>query len=379
MNETTMNIDDVDIIDVTTDAERDQVYRFRYDVYVDEMDRYGETADHADRRLIEADDKHARLVLIKHRDRVIGTARLSCGGDAGALNDRIVAQYDLQPFLDAVPHEHIAVGERLMVAPEYRGGPLLFRFIAESIVKCRALGIQLLFGDCEPHLLNPYQALGYRTYTRRHVNKPETGYLIPIVFVLGDLDYLRAIDSPLWNVLKDDGPACGVPENLDGLLADSDSILSQTIDSRGEEWALLQQRIREVGFEELSLFTGMTGDEIDACLARSVRIDCNQGDRLIKQGNPAKNLYAVIRGNVEVKSGDMVVAVRSPGDVIGEIAFFLELPRTMDVVAATDDVEVVSFSASALRKLIKTQPEAATKLLFNMSRLLCMKVVGTAR
>jgi CRP-like cAMP-binding protein len=71
--------------------------------------------------------------------------------------------------------------------------------------------------------------------------------------------------------------------------------------------------------------------------------------------------------------------VRSSGDVIGEIAFFMELPRTMDVVAATDDVEVVSFSQSALRNLIKTQPDAATKLLFNMARLLCMKVVETAK
>ena len=309
---------------------------------------------------------------------MIGTARLSCGADAGALNARIVEQYDLQPFLDAVPHEHIAVGERLMLAPEYRGGPLLFRFIAESMVKCRALGVQLLFGDCEPHLLNPYQALGYRTYTRSHVNKPETGYLIPIVFVLGDLDYLRGIGSPLCDVLEKDGHVCGIPEQLSTLLADSGSILSQTLDSRGEEWGLLQQRIREVGFEELSLFSGMTDDEIDACLSRSVRIDCKKGDRLIKQGNPAKNIYAVIQGNVEVKAGDEVVAVRSPGDVIGEIAFFLELPRTMDVVAANNDVEVVSFSAGALRTLIKTQPEAATKLLFNMSRLLCMKVVGTA-
>ncbi|MCG8468088.1 MAG: cyclic nucleotide-binding domain-containing protein, partial [Gemmatimonadetes bacterium] len=45
---------------------------------------------------------------------------------------------------------------------------------------------------------------------------------------------------------------------------------------------------------------------------------------------------------LEVKAGDEVVAVRSAGDVIGEIAFFMELPRTMDVVAATDDVEQAS-------------------------------------
>ncbi|MBW1755396.1 MAG: cyclic nucleotide-binding domain-containing protein [Deltaproteobacteria bacterium] len=160
-------------------------------------------------------------------------------------------------------------------------------------------------------------------------------------------------------------------------MASGKSILSNRLDSQGEEWALLQERIREVGVQELSLFSGMNDEEIDACLAKSVRIDCHKGDALIKKGNPAKNLYAVIRENLEVKSGDEVVAVRSAGDVIGEIAFFLTLPRTMDVVAATDDVEVVSFSASALQKLIRTQPEAATKLLFNISKLLCVKVVGT--
>lgn len=372
-----MNIDEVDIIDVTTDEEREAVYRFRYDVYVEEMGRYGDVADHEGRRLVEPDDALAELTLIRHGDRVIGTARLSPGAVPGALNARVVEQYDLQPFLHAIPEERIAVGERLMFAPEYRGGPLLFKFISESFLKFRKKGIQLFFGDCEPHLLNPYQAFGYRPYTRRHVNKPETGYLIPIVFVTGDLEYLKSIGSPLWGMLKD-APNPGVPANLAPLLTGGSSILSYTLDRKGEQWAFLQDRIREVGVQELSLFSGMSDEETEACLAKSVRINCQRGDTLIKKGNPAKNLYAVIRGNLEVKSGDDVVAVRSPGDIIGEIAFFLGLPRTMDVVAATDEVEVVSFSASALRKLIKAQPEAATKLLFNMSKLLCMKVVGTA-
>jgi len=374
-----MDLDAVEIVDVTTDAQREEVYRFRYDIYVEEMGRYGEVADHAGRRLVEPDDELAELKLILHKGRVVGTARLSWGGVPGALSERIVEQYDLQPFLDAVPHERLAVGERLMFPPEYRGGPLLSKFISESLREFRRKGIQLFFGDCEPHLLNPYQSFGYRPYTRRHLNKPETGYLIPIVFVLGDLDYLKSIGSPLWKELADDGADPGVPDGLDALLTDSQSILSSRLDSHSKQWALLQERIREVGLQELSLFAGMNDEEIDACLQKSVRINCQKGDTLIKKGNPAKNLYTVIRGALEIRSGDEVMAVRSAGDVIGEIAFFMELPRTMDVVAATDDVEVVSFSQSALRKLIKTQPDASTQLLFNIARLLCMKVVGAAR
>jgi hypothetical protein len=374
-----MDLNQIVIEDVTTDVQREQVYRFRYEIYVQELGRYGDVADHENRRLVEVEDEVARLKLVKNGEQVIGTARLSWGGVPDALNERIVDQYDLQPFLDAVPHEHLAVGERLMFAPEYRGGPLLFKFVSESLTQFREMGIQLFFGDCEPHLLNSYQSLGYRPYTRRHVNKPETGYLIPIVFVTGDLDYLKSIGSPLEAVLDGDGVDPGVPDGLDQLMADSKSILSYRLDSQGDEWALLQERIREVGFQELSLFSGMSAEEIEACLQKSVRIDCQKGDILIKKGNPAKNLYALIRGNLEVRSGDEIVAVRSPGDIIGEIAFFMGLPRTMDVIAATDDVEVVSFSESALRKLIKTQPDAAARLLFNMSRLLCMKVVGAGR
>jgi hypothetical protein len=187
--------------------------------YVEELRRYVDIADHENRRLVEPDDELAHLYLIRHESRVIGTARLSWGADAGALNDRIVEQYDLKPFLDAVPHRHLAVGERLMFAPEYRGGPLLFKFISEFLVSFSKQGIQLFFGDCEPHLLNSYQSLGYRPYTQRHVNKAETGYLIPIVFVTGDLDYLRSIGAPLLNALKDSAEVAGVPENLDQLLA----------------------------------------------------------------------------------------------------------------------------------------------------------------
>ena len=60
MNTAAMGIEDIELIDVTTQAEREQVFRFRYDVYVEEMDRYGDIADHANRQLVEVDDEHAR-------------------------------------------------------------------------------------------------------------------------------------------------------------------------------------------------------------------------------------------------------------------------------------------------------------------------------
>ena len=48
------DIDNVVIGEVTADADREEVYRFRYDIYVEELGRYGDVADHANRRLVES-------------------------------------------------------------------------------------------------------------------------------------------------------------------------------------------------------------------------------------------------------------------------------------------------------------------------------------
>jgi hypothetical protein len=44
-----------------TEAEKQAVYRFRYDVYVEEMGRYGGAADHVNRLLVEPEDATARI------------------------------------------------------------------------------------------------------------------------------------------------------------------------------------------------------------------------------------------------------------------------------------------------------------------------------
>jgi hypothetical protein len=46
-----------------TDAEREAVYRLRYDVYVEEMGRYQSSADHQRRMLYEDVDRQSRISL----------------------------------------------------------------------------------------------------------------------------------------------------------------------------------------------------------------------------------------------------------------------------------------------------------------------------
>jgi CRP-like cAMP-binding protein len=63
------------------------------------------------------------------------------------------------------------------------------------------------------------------------------------------------------------------------------------------------------------------------------------------------------------------------GEVFGEMAFLLERPRTLDVYAASDPVRVLSLSESTIRTMVAEDPAVAAKLLFNISKMLCVRIV----
>ncbi len=103
-----------------TEDEKRAVYRFRYDVYVEEMGRYEGVADHENRLLVEPEDETGRIFYAARDGEVVGTSRLSWGGDA-PFSKRQIRHYALDPFLDEVPLEAMGVGERGRVVPRLRG------------------------------------------------------------------------------------------------------------------------------------------------------------------------------------------------------------------------------------------------------------------
>jgi CRP-like cAMP-binding protein len=104
-------------------------------------------------------------------------------------------------------------------------------------------------------------------------------------------------------------------------------------------------------------------------------IECRAGDRVLKKGGAARNIFVVLEGTLEARDGEQVVGVVRTGEVLGEMAFLLERPRTLDVYAASDTVRVLSLSESTIRKMISDDPGVAAKLLFNISKMLCVRIV----
>jgi hypothetical protein len=360
-----------------SDEERRAVYRFRYDVYVEEMGRYRSFADHRNRLLLEPEDDTARIFYACEDGQVVGTARFSWGGDA-PFSARQVEQYGLQPFLDEVPADAIAVGERGMVARPLRGSDLFDR-MGESFRRfVSEKRIQLTFGACEPHLLALYLGNGHRTYSKRHINSPESGYLIPIVVVTEDIAYFKQIGAPHADSLMDFGDDARIPDCVERLITGGGGVVSQRLAAPDSYWGEIHAALSEVAQSRISPLDGLGEAEAVRCLGRSSIIQCRSGDRVLKKGGVARNMFVVLDGTLEVRDEDRVIRVLGPGDVIGEMAFLLERPRSMDVYAATDDVRILSLSESTLRKMIASEPQFAALLLLNISKILCMRLLKPA-
>ncbi|MBI3785314.1 MAG: cyclic nucleotide-binding domain-containing protein [Deltaproteobacteria bacterium] len=365
---------DIQIALAETEEEKRAVYRFRYSVYVEEMGKYRSVADHEQRLFYEPCDAHSRIFYAAENGEVVATARSTWGGDA-PIPQRMIDQYQLEPFLAELPQSAISVGERGMVVPRLRGTDLFLRLIGASLRFANEKRIQLCFGDCEPHLLNLYLGLGQRTYSKKNVNSAEAGYLIPILFVPEDVAYLRSINSPLLQYVKDFGDDARIPACVERLTAEGTAVMSRRLVGSADYWGEVHGALSEIEGKRPTALDGFTEAEATHCLDKSNIIECRAGDRLLKKGGVARNLFVVLDGTVEVRDGDTPLAVFGPGDVFGEMAFLLEQPRSKDVYAATDGVRVLSLSEATLRQMIKSDPAIAAHLLLNISKMLCLRLL----
>lgn len=340
-----------------TVEEKELVFQFRYLIYVEEMGRYKPAARRVDRRFADPEDEWSWICYALDGDEVVGTMRMTWGG--AGFSDRQVHQYGLQPFLDELPHDVLGVGERTMVSPARRGGDLLAQLgsVIEPLLDSH--GVKMVFGACEPHLISHYCQF-QRPCGAQNINSPEAGYLIPLVSFRPDATALTGL-----------GREPGLPRCVEQVVGGSGTVRSPLVCDPTEYRSEVRAALASLA---APVFAGLTAEELERCIARSNVISCAEGDRVLKKGGVARNMFVVLNGALEVSDAEHPVAVLLPGDVFGETAFLRSCTRTCDVDVLSDDTRILSLSERALRQLIADDPAVASTLLGNISRILFRRV-----
>jgi hypothetical protein len=368
----TMTTFDIRLLE--TEAEREAAYRLRYELYVEDQGLFGDQADHERRWLRDKKDNDGATCLAKLDGVPVGTARLNWGGD-GEFTRENRETYDLDAFLDIVDPHDMAVGSRMVVRPEFRGGVLVLGLFTKLWELAVARGIELIFAECEPHLINKWVRFGFRPYGLWE--HPVNGTLVRLVYVLGDYDYAVRIGSPVAHTLRAWSKDSDAYLQVNEVLAHAQRVVSE-IQDREHFWAEVERTLPRA--ELMRLLGGLDAEQLDALLGNSHALDCDPGACLIRKGHVSRTLYVLLTGSLLVRDEGVVVAeVDTPGAVLGEVAFFAGSRRMSDVIAGAQGARVLALSERNLRTLITSQGDGAAKFLHSLTVGLCTKLRQRAR
>lgn len=103
----------------------------------------------------------------------------------------------------------------------------------------------------------------------------------------------------------------------------------------------------------LPLFDATGDRELRAIAAAGDLVMVDAGEVLCRADRAARECFLVVDGMVDVRIGSTTVATLRRGNLVGELGVIDGLPRSADVVAATD-VTVLTFDARSMRSLLAT-------------------------
>ncbi len=112
------------------------------------------------------------------------------------------------------------------------------------------------------------------------------------------------------------------------------------------------------------------------------RIEFGEGEVLIAQGQPSDDIYFIEAGRAAVELASNSQSVRlatvSHGAIVGEIAFYLTVPRSASVVAETK-VVAWRFSRANMDRLRESEPEIAARFHAGIAAMLADRLTRTNR
>lgn len=130
--------------------------------------------------------------------------------------------------------------------------------------------------------------------------------------------------------------------------------------------------------KRVPLFTGCSKKELEALARIADEIDLSEGSVLTREGQPGREFFVLVEGEVEVTQGGDEIAQLRAGDWFGEIALLTKASRTATVTAASP-VRVLVVTDRAFRQVLETTPSIAVKMLERVGERLAHDAEVTKR
>ena len=350
--------------------ERARIYAFRYRVEI--MKNCGASVFADDKKMVITDDldeSAIQLCLVKQHA-VAASVRIN-STESTKFSEGVSAHFRLGEFSKFQPKD-LSLTSRLVVSDDDNPGKLTAVLLGAAYKVARNMGSRFDFTSCPPPLVPLYERLGYRRYADNFVGEDDV-YHVPLVLLTDDLAHLRYVGSPFSKLAVEFSNTAEASQWFERTFPDSmNAAVERTLDEE-DFWSLLTEKLQQTPIEGIPLLKDMRYADAKRVLHTGSTLQCKRGDRIVQAGATSREMYVILSGSVEVRTGDHVVAQLGRGEIFGESALISSAPRTADVVAH-EDVEVLILSQDFLEKGMRTMPEIMSRVLYNLSMILVQRL-----
>jgi hypothetical protein len=160
-------------------AERDRVYRFRYESFATEYGRWPSPGVASRRMIRDGADDSATLFCVEADGRAVATLRLR----VGRLPEELQGHFDARRFALA-SGSTMALADEILVSRIFRKASLLEWLLAAASAACEESGVLLLFCHARPDAVPAFRHAGFQEVAVPFEH-PEFGPRVPLVRFLG--------------------------------------------------------------------------------------------------------------------------------------------------------------------------------------------------
>ncbi len=359
--------------------EREAIYRFRYRIYVEELEKGFLEVDHERKMIHDDDDETPGTVLFytQSKGEVTGTVR-AVVWQPGQVPPEVHQRFSMGLF-PAIDTLVTCETSRLLIDRSVRGTlilPALSRTMYEHMI---GADVSMVFAYCAPGLVRAYRKLGYRPYSGELVCNQD-GVRVPLVGVLSDLDYLQRVGSPVAPLVKQHfGP--GKREFLD--LRPYREVLDPgplPFEVEPEVvWNQLQEQLLIEDDDDKrtkTLLDTLPDEAIRKLAGKGFIMDIPADRTVVRQDLIEKEMFFILDGDFVVEAGDRVLAHLTAGDVFGEIALLVDEGRRTATIRSINEGKVLVLRRRFLEELMRDDPALSSRILFNLSRILAGRMAG---
>jgi predicted GNAT family N-acyltransferase len=349
-----------------------EIYRLRYEIYIEECGKKSASADPETRSIRDELDDSSSIFAVFSKNELVGSLRASFDTKHFRLPEFYASFFQLEKFREQFTGS-IGVTSRLVIRKSWRSSPALGQLLSATYRFYQQNGMRIDFCHCQPGLLQLYEQLGYRRF-RDNVVDEVMGLQVPLLLLLDDVDFLKNIRSPF------------LPLALKGPRSDESSKwfaehfpehahpAAQRLVGTADFWSFLAEKLHENPEEGIPIFKGLNPEDSRKFLKICPVLEMKAGENILRQGDEGGNaMYLLLSGAVEiiVKRGSRSYSISTlgPGQSFGEIGLLSRKPRSADVRALTN-VEMMVVNQRLFEKAMKNLPEIACRVLWNLAQQL---------